>query len=243
LIAEFDFDVDQLFLLSKSKQFPTKLRDNVQYELVPIQKYSKSVFAKLEKRAGITANSRILIINFAGTLGNVINHNNLEIANFYETFESNLNPFLNSLRLFDSAGEGSLYITFSGAGVGGDNVDDTSLGYLSAKCVMALLVETLDRKFKSSNKRLSGVAPGAFPSRMQQALLDEEFSGKVDQRRIEAAKKLFEQPVSSEKLIRTISYMLKNPEDVGGRILSANHDDLESVVLEGNFGRLRRVTN
>lgn len=241
VLPYLNLDVKTTYFISRNSGSEIYPRISGLSKVVKISKYNESEMKHILLETNITQNSSVLMINFAGTLGNLFESGITNISEFYETFHSNLDPFLNSVNLFSQAGPNSLYITFSGAGVGGDSLDDSSLGYLCAKTSMAILVETLQEKFKSHDKHVCSIAPGPFPSQMQKSILDTRLIHKINPSRIKAAEKVVASGSSTKKLISVLNLAISKPEDFGGRIISANFDTFESMEISDRFGKLRRA--
>lgn len=210
-------------------------------EVVLVKGFDSETIESVKQHIALEADTKLLVVNFSGSLGNLFDSDISNVDEFHETFRVNLDPFMQSLKLFSAAGQDSLYITFSGAGVGGDSLDDTSLGYLCAKGSMALLVEVLQKRFISEGKVICSIAPGAFPSKMQQVLLDPKLKDHVGKSRLEAAEKIIANGTSADKLIYALDFAINDPQIVGGRVISANFDDLGNIRSSENFGKLRRV--
>jgi len=238
-----NLNVKTTYFISRNLKLETYPRISGLSKVVKISKYNADQINKIISETNLTQSSSVLMINFAGTLGNLIESGITNVSEFYETFHSNLDPFLHSINFFSQAGPNSLYITFSGAGVGGDSLDDSSSGYLCAKTSMAVLVETLQEKFKSQDKHICSIAPGPFPSQMQKSLLDTRLVHKISNLRIKAAEKVVANGSSTKKLISVLNLAISKPENFGGRIISANFDAFETVEMNEKFGKLRRVSD
>jgi NAD(P)-dependent dehydrogenase (short-subunit alcohol dehydrogenase family) len=168
------------------------------------------------------------------------NLNNFDVSSALETNRQNLLPFLLIAKLAKNLSSGSLVISFSGAGVGGSNLDDSSIGYLGAKASMSILIESFDRQLAERNIRIGLVSPGAFQSPMQRAVARANDLV-IPISRINSAKQLEEEPSSPEKLITLLKYLIENPRLLGGRSWSANFDKLGVKDMNAEFGRMRRV--
>ena len=179
----------------------------------------------------------VLILNFMGSFGQIERIEKLDIADALSTNSKNLLPFLLVAKLAKFMLPGTQIISFSGAGVGGDNLDDSSLGYLASKASMALLTESIDQQLAPYEIRFGLIAPGAFPSRMQEVVAQEN-PRKIPELRISRAKEVMSSSASTEKLAHLVAFLADNPHLLGGRTWSANFDDLTDK--QGNFGKLRR---
>jgi hypothetical protein len=241
VLPHLNLKVKTTYFISRNSRLETYPEISGLSKVINISKYNEDQIKHIISKTNLTQSSSVLMINFAGTLGNLIENGLANVGEFYETFHSNLDPFLHSINLFSQAGPDSLYVTFSGAGVGGDSLDDSSLGYLCAKTSMAILVETLQEKFKSGDKHICSIAPGPFPSQMQKSLLDTRLIHKISALRIKAAEKVVANGSSTKKIISVLNLVISKPENFGGRIISANFDAFESTEISGRFGKLRRA--
>lgn len=183
---------------------------------------------------------RLLILNFVGSFGSIATLEELNLKDFNSEIGENLIPFMALAKLVAKFNNG-LFLSFSGAGIGGDNLEVASLSYLASKASLALLVEGLDNLLKNNGVRVSAISPGAFPSRMQKVVADSENQLAVTAERKNQALITLSSDVDSSKLISTINFLVANPEIAGGRVWSANFDNLQTEIGEKNFGKLRRV--
>jgi NAD(P)-dependent dehydrogenase (short-subunit alcohol dehydrogenase family) len=180
----------------------------------------------------------VLVLNFMGFFGQIRKIEELDILEALVTNSVNLFPFLLVAKIAKFLPANSSIISFSGAGVGGDNLDDSSFGYLAAKASMAVLAESIDLQLSQHGIRFGLVAPGAFPSKMQEVVA-EKGSTRVPDSRVARAKQVMSSNPSIEKLSRAVCFLNDNPDLLGGRIWSANFDEL--THQSKNFGKLRRI--
>ena len=182
----------------------------------------------------------MLIFNFSGYFGEVAPLKNLRIDHALATMEANIRSYLTIAKIGTHLAPGSLIISFSGAGIGGSNLDDSSLGYLTSKAGISVLNEAIDKQLQQNGVRSTLISPGAFPSPMQQAVAEanqDDFS----ETRITDAKRVMSQIPNTLKLLRLIIFLTNNPEFAGGRIWSANFDVLSFENKVSNFGYMRRI--
>jgi len=180
----------------------------------------------------------VLVLNFMGSFGQIKRIDELDIDSVLLTNSINLMPFFLAAKISKCLPAGSKIISFSGAGVGGNNLDDSSFGYLAAKASMAVTIESIDQQLSKHGVRYGLIAPGAFPSKMQEAVA-KDLSGSIPAGRVARAKEVIESNPSITKLGRLVHFLSENPEMLGGRTWSANFDEL--TEHPGNFGRLRRI--
>jgi NAD(P)-dependent dehydrogenase (short-subunit alcohol dehydrogenase family) len=241
VLPELNLRVGKTFFIVRDGSIGSVPNTFSNSEVVLVKRFDSETIESVKQHIALEADTKLLMLNFSGSLGNLFDSDISNVDEFHETFRVNLDPFMQSLKLFSAAGSESLYITFSGAGVGGNSLDDTSLGYLCAKGSIALLVEVLQKRFVSEGKVICSLAPGAFPSRMQQILLDPRLKDHVDKSRVEAAEKLVANGTSADKLILALDFAINNSSKFGGRLISANFDDFQNQIFNDNFGKLRRV--
>jgi NAD(P)-dependent dehydrogenase (short-subunit alcohol dehydrogenase family) len=180
----------------------------------------------------------ILVLNFMGFYGSIQRIEELDIDDALLTNSMNLFPFFLIAKIAKSFPVGTRIISFSGAGVGGENLDDSSLGYLAAKASMAILTEAIDQQLSRNGVRFGLISPGAFPSRMQE-VVSQESSNRIPESRVARAKEVMIGAPSTEKLAKLVIFLAENPQLLGGRTWSANFDNLTDQA--GNFGKLRRI--
>jgi hypothetical protein len=188
---------------------------------------------------GIDSKDSLLILNFVGKFGVVETIDSISPECILKTMEQNLLPFLLLIKLLKRAGSGSLMIGFSGAGIGGSNLERTSLGYLGGKGAMGFICEAISGELQKQSKSISLIAPGPFPSRMQEIVAQTTFPEFEENRK--KSSQVMQSEVSPEKLNRLIKWIIGNPKIANGRILSALHDDPSSIVASIDYGFLRRV--
>jgi hypothetical protein len=130
-------------------------------------------------------------------------------------------------------------ISFSGGGIGGPNLERASLGYLAGKGAMGFISEAISGELKKQFKSLALIAPGPYPSPMQEVVANSTFHEFEESR--EKSKKVIQGEVDPKKLLDLIDWVIQNPAGANGRILSALHDDPISISEISDFGFLRRV--
>lgn len=182
----------------------------------------------------------VSVLNFTGFLGEASGPLNFDSKEILHVIQENLQTYLSLMEMFiHRAPSGSIYISFAGAGVGGDFPDDSSLGYLASKGVMCIFNEIFHKQLKKISKYTCLVSPGAFPSRMQATVLQSEASSLSQSRKVLAQEVKFDERRTS-RLAECLVFLIKNPSNASGRIWSAQHDDFK-ITTDANFGKLRRV--
>lgn len=195
---------------------------------------------KIVQRMCPLGNESVLVLNFAGFFGNPSTLRDMDLNSVVDVLTKNSVQFLSIVKLLEYFPPNSLLVGFSGGGVGGDNMDASSPGYLMSKISIAGIVEVLDKDFLAENKRIALIAPGAFPSDMQAAVANaaagvvpEEFRNQAASVQADRDKIL--------RLVRAINWVTNNPNESGGRTWSAQRDDFDQESRVKRFGLLRRV--
>lgn len=190
-------------------------------------------------KLGINSPNKLLILNFIGYFGHVERINEITSDLILETMKANLLPFLELVKLLKSAANESVMIGFSGGGIGGPNLERASLGYLGSKGAMGFISEVVSNELQIQGKALTLIAPGPFPSPMQEIIACSTFPEYEQQRR--KAELMFKGKTESKRLIDLLKWIIENPSKANGKILSAIHDDLDSIDKIKSFGLLRRI--
>ncbi len=238
-IPNLDFDQERIFSidrLNSKRPIDSYILKKNQF-LIDFSQVKRIDTLIKEKLGDLTAYPSI-VLNFMGVLGEVQPIGCLDIKKALGENNDNLLPFLSIAKLMSNFPTGSAVISFSGAGIGGENLDDSSLGYLSAKAAMLILAEAIDRQLSPFGIRFGLVAPGAFPSQMQNKVAKANETN-IPAERILRARDVMNSTPSAERLIRLLKFLINNPVELGGRTWSANFDELTEKT--GNFGKLRRV--
>jgi len=188
----------------------------------------------------LKSDDNLLVINFTGSFGSIESLENLNLESFALEVNQNLIPFMVLSKLISTCDSG-LFLSFAGAGIGGDNLEVASLSYLASKASIVLLVEGLDNVLRLNGIRVGAISPGAFPSRMQKLVAESENTSAVSMERKRQALITLESEVDPNKLISLLNFLIENPDMAGGRVWSANFDTLKTEFPDKNFGKLRRV--
>lgn len=196
-----------------------------------------SFLSKLE----IKSSDTLLILNFIGQFGEVESMDTIFPESILRTMEKNLLPFLELVKLLKEVANESVMIGFSGGGIGGPNLERASLGYLAGKGAMGFITEAVSRELKMHFKSLALIAPGPYPSPMQEAVVRSTFPEYEESRR--KSREVIQSKVDSKGLIALIDWIIQNPAKANGRVLSALHDNPTSIDRVADFGFLRRVTD
>jgi short-subunit dehydrogenase len=182
-----------------------------------------------------------LVLNFVGDFGSVKPWDVADPEQVFLDFRSNVQPHLAAVQASRFLAASSLLVAFSGAGVGGPNLDLTSLGYSFGKLAISGSVEALDRKLAQNGVRLAAVAPGAFPTKMQRSVYEASKADVDEESRAQAAE-ILNSPARGDRLSELISFLWEDVDRAGGRIWSAARDDLAQLVCPDiDFGRMRRT--
>ena len=207
--------------------------------LIPLS-YIQENLKDIQDFIPLCLDKNVLILNFSGFFGAVNSFETADPDEILETVHINLDGFIRAAKMLSLYKSNSLMISFCGAGVGGGALDDSSLGYLTAKAGLVLLNEALDNQLKDLGLRLCLLSPGAFPSQMQTAVASAPEGSISSQRRDQARNVLAQGPQHPKKIIEMLANLIRNPEIAGGRLWSAQHDDFKVSLSPGDFGKLRR---
>jgi hypothetical protein len=242
VMPELDLDKKNTFGISHSLNQESLSWIEKDHVLISSYPLSQVFRETLLNRIIPLRNEKVLVLNFAGIFGTPAPLKDLNTNSVLETVNQNLSQFLSVAEIFFSLPPKSLLVGFSGGGVGGDNMDATSLGYLLSKISLAGIVEVLDRELKNENKRTTLIAPGPFPSIMQEAVSNAP-AGLVSNVARKNAQEVQASGDKLKKLAQAINWVSSNPQQAGGRIWSAQRDDFSQIPDRKNFGFLRRVTD
>jgi hypothetical protein len=243
VIPRLDYGNSQVFFATRGTNIPENLKAVPDHRILKNVSYQNPMSSEeILRSIALSPNENLLILNFVGSLGHIPETLVQNPSDFHQTFKENLDPFLCLTDVFLKAAPMSLYLSFSGAGLGGDRLDSTSLAYTSAKASMAVLAEIFDREHVDFGYRFGLVAPGAFPSKMQSVVANLSSIRSDMKERIGAANETLDGIPNSEKLANLINFLIRNPDQAGGRIWSANHDNFWPRPKSPNFGKLRRIT-
>ena len=240
VMPELGFDKDKVYGVSHRAEVINLPWIESKHVFVSDYPFDQKFIRKILKSLAPSATESILVINFAGFFGAPVDIKYFEIDSVIDTLNKNMIQFLSSIKLFSQLPVRSFFIGFSGAGVGGDNLESSSLGYLISKISLAGGIEVLDKSFKDQGKRLTLIAPGAFPSNMQTVVansliesVSEEVKVKVTEFELDESKIV--------KLAKAIDWVSNYPNQAGGKIWSAQRDDFVTQIFSEKFGFLRRV--
>jgi NAD(P)-dependent dehydrogenase (short-subunit alcohol dehydrogenase family) len=201
---------------------------------------NNSMNPELERIFSSAKSQKIFVLNFIGSFGDVTDYNRLESGNICKVIFDNLSPFIDIVNSINSSGKTGLVISFSGAGIGGNNIEESSIGYLAAKAAHAFMLEAIDSKMGAKEIYFGSISPGPFSSKMQ-AIVAGASNELVSEEKIRAAKNVRASQEKTLKLVRLIDWLIEEPERAAGRIWSAQHDPLQWPPTNENFGKLRRV--
>jgi NAD(P)-dependent dehydrogenase (short-subunit alcohol dehydrogenase family) len=215
--------------------FPNALNLIVDFSR-PNLAYEKIVGEVLDKLNGPT-----ILMNFTGVLGPVSDFTEIDIEKTLSIVNENLGPFFVLTKFASLLEKESAYVGFSGAGVGGNSLDLSSVGYAAAKGSTGVLIDAINLELKKSEKFAFLIAPGAFPSKMQRAILDNPKQRSENTIAFEQALETLSKEPNVTKLISLLDYLLKNLSLAGGKVFSAKWDNLEEISNNDDLGKIRRI--
>ena len=231
----------EIFLVSRDTANLKYLINGSEVRSLEIKDFKDGgVLNTLAKFLQLNSGDKLLIINFIGNFGTIESIEDLNLETFSLEVSENLIPFMVLSKLLLRCQSG-LFLSFAGAGVGGDNLEVASLSYLASKASIVVLVEGLDNVLRKNGVRVGAISPGAFPSRMQEVVAKSRNDSVVSTKRKNEALKILQSKVDPSKLIYMLNFLIANPDDAGGRVWSANFDSPETELGDRNFGKLRRI--
>lgn len=240
VMPKLDFDTNSIYAISRNAMFkdlPWLIKENVFISNYP---FKEDFMNHVLNKMAVHNSDNVLIINFAGSFGNPFPINDFDIEEVAQVFNENIVQFLSVAKLFSKFPENSFLLGFSGAGVGGDNMDGSSLGYLIAKLSLVGIVEVLDANLTNEKKRIALIAPGPFPSGMQSAVANAPKGAVTEEARSQAIS-VRTSDVNLSRLADAINWVISKPNESGGRTWSAQRDDFFNKSRSERFGFLRRV--
>jgi short-subunit dehydrogenase len=240
-IPDLDFGNAEIHLISRNSLDLSHLFGGNIVRTLKIEEFkSDGVLEKIEEFLKLNSDDNLLLLNFTGSFGTIASLDTLNLATFVSEVNENLIPFMRLSQLIAVCRKG-LFLSFAGAGIGGDNLETASPSYLASKASLAFLVEGFDNEFKERGIRFAAISPGAFPSKMQRVVAESEDRSAVTERRREQAQKTLESKVDPSKLVKILKFLIINPDIAGGRLWSATFDKPAESLTKSNFGKLRRV--
>lgn len=241
ILDKIDFGDSEIFLVSRKTLNPPLMSNYVKANHLILDDFGdEDSFQLVQNFLHLRTDDCLLVLNFIGVFGSITSIDEINNDAFHSELKQNLNPFLTLSKLIVNCYAG-LLISFSGGGIGGDNLETISPSYLASKAALVLMIEGLDKTYSERGIRFTAVSPGAFPSRMQDIVANSLDGSVVSQQRRDEAKRTLNSKSDPTKLIELINFLIKNPEVAGGRIWSANYDQLTAKNVAANFGKLRRV--
>jgi NAD(P)-dependent dehydrogenase (short-subunit alcohol dehydrogenase family) len=239
VLPEFDYEDIATVITYRTNSLPNLPHriQNLEYLEEEFSEYSPQLIERLLVK--FDTGHPILVISFIGVFGTVASYEEFEIEDVISTASKNLRFQLILQKLSLHLPSGSLVISFSGAGIGGRTHEDASLGYLAGKAAISILNELADTKSKIRNVRTALIAPGPFPTRMQSAVFNAK-SGAISEERRMRARDDSDTSGRVQKVCKMIEWLSMNQDLAGGRIWSAQHDEL-SIPSENEFGKIRRI--
>lgn len=231
----------QKVILTTRKSTEFKNFDHLNYENFELD-LGNEHGCKIFEENVLKENKALFIINFMGFFGEPSNLNSIDSKQEAEKFNNNIIPFLNLIKMSYKMRPGTVIVNFTGAGVGGPNLDLTSLGYAISKGAISFLIEALDKELKPRGLSITGIAPGNFPSRMQQLVID---SVTINQERKNLAVEVMNSKPDLNNLLTTLLAIKDYPAEFAGRIISANRDNIndytDKPIKRHDLGKIRRI--
>ncbi len=191
-----------------------------------------------------------ILINNAGTYGEIGELSTVDLENWRKTIEINLFGTVQCtnlvLPIMEKAKKGKI-INFAGGGIGGKNPLPNFSAYYTSKIAIAGFTETVASELKTKGVQINSISPGGVNTGITDYL--------IAQGREKAGKEIYNQALeqknkgkSSTKEITDLVAFLCSPDadHISGRLISVKWDKidaLKSADLEGDLYKLRRIDN
>ena len=206
------------------------------------------VYSALVKKAKKHFKSLDILINNAGSYGEVGLLNNLNIKKWADTVQLNLiSPFILSKEMTNALSKKSGFI-FNICGGGAIKAEAGLSVYGATKSGLARLTEVMSLDLKKKNISAYAFSPGMFNTRMQLNYVKflKTYNLKEYKNFI---KKLKETKSSFKKITELFEFLYKKkPKNLSGKLLSAQFDEINTLrklelLAQDDIFSLRRIDN
>jgi len=182
-----------------------------------------------------------IIVNACGDQGEIGNFFQLNLKNFYKTFEINFFSQIIFFRTIYSSIKNNkklLILLFSGGGVTNSRKNFSS--YVLSKVALVKLVEILSEEFKNKNIRINAISPGIIDSQMTRAILKQNKKN-VDTKEINKIKKeIVKSNKSLYKIVKLIKFLnSKKGQNISGKIISSRWDNYTKWSMK----KIKKISN
>lgn len=250
------------FLLDGHKIFTTYKSNKSKKKLVKINKdYKKNIKSlkinfsninevkKLPKKINSFFNYKVdLVINNAGSYGEISLTTNSNINNWISSINSNLiSHYIICSKLSKSLIKNKRKTTFINISGGGAVRPMRFLSsYCASKSALVRITEVMAIELKKSNFRFYALAPGLVNTKIHSKFLSNKFT-KSTQEHSDFSKALNINNNNLEKIYSTIVFLFKKrPFNINGKLISAQFDNIEKISknkISKNLFSLRRIDN
>ena len=204
---------------------------------------------KLPKKINSFFNYKVdLVINNAGSYGEISLTTNSNINNWISSINSNLISHYiicsKLSKLLIKKRRKTTFINISGGGAVRPMRFLSS--YCASKSALVRITEVIAIELKKSNLRFYALAPGLVNSKIHYKFLSNKFT-KNTQERSDFSKALKIKNNNLEKIYSTIVFLFKKrPLNINGKLISAQFDNIEKISknkISKNLFSLRRIDN
>jgi NAD(P)-dependent dehydrogenase (short-subunit alcohol dehydrogenase family) len=171
-----------------------------------------------------------VVVNNAAILGPVGRLVDVSMADWIGTLISNVGSVATiSHYMIPLMRDGGSIINLSGAGIGGDAVQERVSAYAASKAAVVVLTEALAGECAARRIRVNAVAPGAVATRFAEAIL-RAGPARAGQLAYEATIRQREAPDRLDDFLRMVVWLASGQSSwLTGRLLSARWDSIERL--------------
>lgn len=255
LAKKFISQNNELLLFVKNLKSKKKILDklklqnssNIIIEQLDIKNFS-SIHKKIKKHK-LFINNTDIIINAAGSLGEIKNILKLDLKKIKNTMDINFYfnlVLLQNLSKLIKKNKKLLLIFFSGGGV--TNYRKNFGSYSISKLSLVKFVEIASKEINSKNIRINAIAPGIIKSKMTDITIkNKKFVAKEE---IEKIKKQIDYSnLALKKLFKVITFLNSDKgKKITGKLISSRWDNIENwnkkkleKLNKNDFYLMRRV--
>ena len=255
LAKKFISQNNELLLFVKNLKSKKKILDklklqnssNIIIEQLDIKNFS-SIHKKIKKHK-LFINNTDIIINAAGSLGEIKNILKLDLKKIKITMDINFYfnlVLLQNLSKLIKKNKKLLLIFFSGGGV--TNYRKNFGSYSISKLSLVKFVEIASKEINSKNIRINAIAPGIIKSKMTDITIkNKKFVAKEE---IEKIKKQIDYSnLALKKLFKVITFLNSDKgKNISGKLISSRWDNIENwnkkkleKLNKNDFYLMRRV--
>lgn len=255
LAKKFISQNNELLLFVKNLKSKKKILDklklqnssNIIIEQLDIKNFS-SIHKKIKKHK-LFINNTDIIINAAGSLGEIKNILKLDLKKIKITMDINFYfnlVLLQNLSKLIKKNKKLLLIFFSGGGV--TNYRKNFGSYSISKLSLVKFVEIASKEINSKNIRINAIAPGIIKSKMTDITIkNKKFVAKEE---IEKIKKQIDYSnLALKKLFKVITFLNSDKgKKITGKLISSRWDNIENwnkkkleKLNKNDFYLMRRV--